>query len=425
MFKERVRKEKESLLKSIDKVVRVNSIEGIEDTDAPFGEEPKKVLEVALEIGKEMGFKTKNINNAIGYVEYGEGEEYVCALGHLDIVPVGEGWDYDPLRVTIEGDKIYGRGVLDNKGPIMSCLYGLKIIKDMNLKLSKRIRIIFGTNEETGFKDIPYYLKEEKLPIMGFTPDCKFPVIYGERGILDLTIWSEIIKEKINVDGKFVNNVVSSNCEINIDGKIYKEKGQSAPGNTPEVGENAVTKLCNRLKENEYSRELKEFLNFIVYNFHENHNLDRDGVKFEDNVSGKLIINPYKIEEENRKLGVSVVFRYPIMYKYEDILERVYKISKKEYEIKENRRMDSVLFDKDSEMLNLLKESYEKVTGLDGTPVTTTGGTYAKVFKNIVAFGPSFPGQKGIAHNKNEYMNISDLMLGTEIYTEALYNLAK
>ena len=95
-----------------------------------------------------------------------------------------------------------------------------------------------------------------------------------------------------------------------------------------------------------------------------------------------------------------------------------------EYSIIENRRMDSVFFDRNAQMLKVMKDAYEEVTGEDGTPVTTTGGTYAKVMPNIVAFGPSFPGQKGIAHNSNEYMIIEDLINITKIYVRAIIGLA-
>lgn len=425
-FKNKILSEKEELFKNIDRLIRINSVEGESLEGAPFGIEPRKALEEALKISEEMGFKTKNIDNAIGYAEYGEGEEYICVIGHVDIVPVGEGWSYDPLKLTITEDKLYGRGILDNKGPIMSALYGLKILKDLNITLSKKVRIIFGTNEETGFKDIPYYLKNEKPPVMGFTPDCKYPAVYGERGILDLTIWSKKIKENISIEGEFKNNVVPSYAKVNVNGNcIIEEKGKQAPGNAPEIGENAVTKAFSSLSEKQLSEELKEFTDFIKNNFHENHSMEKSGVKCEDEISGKLVINPYKIEVKDSKLGISVVFRYPITYKYEDILKIIDSIKNEEYDISINRRMDSVCFPLDSKLLKELKKSYEDVTGEDGTPVTTTGGTYAKVFPNIVAFGPSFPGQKGIAHNKDEYMDINDLLKNTEIFTNAIYNLAK
>lgn len=437
-FNKKADEYKEELIKSIRRLVKINSVEGKKLDNAPFGNGPKEALEEALKISRELGFKTKNIENAIGYAEYGESDDYIGIIGHVDIVPEGDGWNYNPFDVSIDNEKIYGRGVLDNKGPIMAVLYGMKIIKDLNLPISKKIRVIFGTNEETGFCDIPYYLKEEKPPIMGFTPDCKYPAVYGERGILDLTIWSEKI-ENINIKsikGNFKNNIVPDFAEIEFYNNVNKydetktisAKGKQAPGNAPESGINAVTKLCKDILEaNDFinDKEILDFIKFIYKSFYENHSLSKLNINCSDEISGDLVINPYEIKMDNGKIGISVVFRYPISYKYEDMISIIRSIIKEGYTLSENRRMDSVCFDKDSDLLKKLKEAYEDVTGLDGTPVTTTGGTYAKVFPNIVAFGPSFPGQKGIAHNSDEYMYIEDLITNLRIYTNALYNLAK
>lgn len=437
-FNKKADEYKEELIKSIGRLVRINSVEGEKLDNAPFGSGPKEALEEALRISRELGFKTKNIENAIGYAEYGESDEYIGVIGHVDIVPGGDGWNYNPFDVSIDNEKIYGRGVLDNKGPIMAVLYGMKIIKDLNLPISKKIRVIFGTNEETGFCDIPYYLKEEKPPIMGFTPDCKYPAVYGERGILDVTIWSKKINDTNikSIKGNFRNNVVPDFVEIELysnenkksETKTISAKGKQAPGNAPESGINAVTKLCKDILESKKlinDEETLEFIQFIYNSFYENHSLSKLNINCFDKISGDLVINPYEIKMDEGKIGISIVFRYPISYKYEDMISIIKSIIKDGYTLSENRRMDSVCFDKDHDLLKKLKEAYEDVTGFDGTPVTTTGGTYAKVFPNIVAFGPSFPGQKGIAHNSDEYMDIEDLITNLKIYTNALYNLAK
>jgi len=420
---------KDELFESLSRLIKIPSKEGKAEENAPFGKYPKAALEEALKISEKFGFKTNNIDNAIGYAEYGESEDYIGVLGHVDVVPEGDGWDYPPFELTVEDDKLYGRGVLDNKGPIIACLYAMKIIRDLKLPISKRIRIIFGTNEESGFKDIPYYLKKEKPPVMGFTPDCKYPAVYGERGILDITILSDQINNTSisNISGNFRSSNVPDLAKIELLTKeIIEEKGVTAPGNAPEMGQNAMVKLCKTVTEKKILRgKEKEFIQFIYETFYENHTLEKTGINCNDAISGNLIVNPYKLSYENGALGLSLIFRYPISYKYEDIVNIVNKLLPIGSTFTINRRMDSVCFDKDSTMLKIMKEAYEEVTGLDGTPVTTTGGTYAKVFPNIVAYGPSFPGQKGIGHNKNEYMNISDLLTNIKIYTRAIYGLAK
>lgn len=125
-----------------------------------------------LKIGEGLGFKTKNIDNYVGYVEYGTGKKMIAILGYLDVVPEGTGWNFPPYAAEIHQGKIYGRGTMDDKGPILAALYGLKAIKEAGIKFSQRVRILFGTNEESGSQDMKYYLKQGGgIPIAGFTLD--------------------------------------------------------------------------------------------------------------------------------------------------------------------------------------------------------------------------------------------------------------
>lgn len=307
----------EDLINDIIDIVKIPSVEGKSENGFPFGENVASALNKALKISQKLGFNTNNLDNYIGYAEYGEGEEYIGIIGHVDVVAEGEGWVHDPYGGEIENKKIYGRGVLDNKGPIMCALYGLYAIKKSGLELSKKVRIIFGTNEETGFKDIPYYLKNEIPPIMGFTPDCKYPVVYGEKGMAKLKITNE--------------NIVDKN----------------------------------------------EFLNYI------------------DKLSDKVIVTFKEIEKVNDKLILNLKVKYDFSYKLDDVLNELKNNLGKDINIEVESNYNPIYFDKDSKLVRGLQKAYEKVTNLDGTPVTTNGGTYAKVMPNIVPFGPSFPGQKG------------------------------
>ena len=358
-------------MKSIIDLVNIGSIKEKSKIDAPFGEMPKAALVKALEIAEDLGFKTKNLDNYIGYAQYGEGENYIGVLGHLDVVPVGEGWKFPPFSGHIENGKIYGRGVLDNKGPIISALYALYAIKEAGLKINKPVRIIFGTDEESGFNDIPYYLEREKPPIMGFTPDCKYPVVYGERG--------------------------RANIQFQIE---YNDEN--------------------------YERIIEEFFNFLnTYILSSKSNGDRLGINFSDEEFGTMEMRNYNIGIEESKLLFNISLSYPAIVSIDEILEKM------ESKLSENIKLELLLnynpvkFEKDSFLVRSLQKAYEDVTNLDGTPVTTTGGTYAKIMPNIVPFGPSFPGQKGISHNPNEYMDISDIILNAKIFSQAIYNLAK
>ena len=178
----------DSMIESIRELVRIGSVEEEAEPDMPFGRGVRDALHKALFISESLGFSTVNLENYIGYAQYGRGEDYVCAIGHVDVVPVGEGWVHPPFSAYMENGTIYGRGVLDNKGPVLACLYGLAALKELELPMKHPVRIIFGCDEESGFEDLTYYLSKERPPIYGFTPDCKYPVVYSERGRAKLRI---------------------------------------------------------------------------------------------------------------------------------------------------------------------------------------------------------------------------------------------
>lgn len=359
------------MINHIVEVVKIPSLESEASKNAPFGKEVNNALLKALEISEELGFKTKNIDGYMGYAQFGEGDDYVAVVGHLDVVPTEEGWINPPFSGHIEDGKIYSRGILDNKGPIMSALYGLYAIKEASLKLTKPVRIIFGTDEESGFEDLTYYLSKEKPPIMGFTPDCKYPVVYGERG-----------RAKISIG-------------VNID------------------------------KDN--SSELtKEFFDFVnQYFLSSKTDGDRLGINYKDEEFGTMQLRGYNLEAEDNYLSFECVLSYPAVCTIEQIITQIESKMSSNLTLKLVQNYNPVKFEKDCFLVKSLQEAYEEVTNLDGTPVTTTGGTYAKAMPNIVPFGPSFPGQKGIGHNPNEYMDISDIVLNAKIYSQAIYKLAK
>lgn len=353
------------MINSIIEVVKIDSVKSEAKKNMPFGEGIKKALDKTLEISKNLGFYTKNIDNYIGYAQYGSNDEYICAIGHLDVVPVGDGWKHNPFSAWVENDTIYSRGILDNKGPVISCLYAMYALKELGIMPKYSIRIIFGCDEESGFSDLEYYLSKEKPPVMGFTPDCKYPVVYGERGRLNIKI----------------------SCD----------------------------------KEN-----LSQFFDFINnYFIGAKNNGDRLGIDYCDKEFGIMEMRNYHLSEEDKYVIFDVTFSYPVGITVDEIIDKINSKIKKfcKMEIKIVKNYNPVKFEKDNFLVKTLQSCYEIVTGLDGTPVTTTGGTYAKAMPNIVPFGPSFPGQKGIGHNPNEWMTKSDLILNAKIFALSLYKL--
>ena len=182
-MKEQIHTLSEEMIANLGRLVAIDSQLGTPEEGKPFGAGPAKALEEGLKIAEELGFKTVNLDHYCGYAEMGEGEEIVGIAGHLDIVPVGGDWTYDPFKLTRDGDHVYGRGTTDDKGPVLEALYAMKLLRDSGVKLNKRVRLIMGCNEETGSKCMEHYNEVAEELSCGFTPDANFPCIHGEKGI--------------------------------------------------------------------------------------------------------------------------------------------------------------------------------------------------------------------------------------------------
>lgn len=357
----------QEMIRTIIRMVQIDSVEAEAEPDAPFGRGVKKALDAALRLAEEMGFSAVNVDNYMGYASYGESEDYVCAVGHLDVVPVGTGWKQPPFSGYMKDGVIYSRGVLDNKGPIFSCLYALYALKELGIRPDRQIRILFGCDEETGFEDLKYYLSKEKPPVMGFTPDCKYPVVYAERG-------------------------------------------------------RALVEISPVSAERFYA-----LMNDYVLNA--KNNGERFHIDFKDEEFGQVEVRNFKILPAAPETAPSVpslqfAVSYPAGCTADQIVETIRK-ELPDAKVSLVSNMDPVRFEKDCRLVDTLKYTYEKVTGMDGTPVTTTGGTYAKMMPNIVPFGPSFPGQKGIGHQPDEWMKVEDIITNAKIYALSLYYLSK
>lgn len=192
---------KDEIIQELKSIIAFRSVsDKCESNEAPFGEECKKVLDYTLALGEKLGFRTKNIDGYCGYIEFGEGEEMVGIIGHLDVVPasIEDGWTNSPFEAIVRDGKIYGRGAIDDKGPVIASLYAMKAVAE-KMQVRKRVRLILGLNEEKNWECINYYKKNEELPTIGFSPDADFPCIYAEKGIVTLRF-----EHDFNID----------NCEI-------------------------------------------------------------------------------------------------------------------------------------------------------------------------------------------------------------------
>jgi succinyl-diaminopimelate desuccinylase len=456
---------KDEMIETLKELISIKSVVEKPVGDFPFGEGVDKAFKYFLKMGQSAGFKTQNVDNYGGHLEFSgeEDSEIIAILGHLDVVPEGSEWDFPPYGGEIKDGRLYGRGAIDNKGPMVAAFYALKALKDSNIETEKRVRIIIGLDEEVNWSGMKYYLDRSEKPSFGFTPDADFPVINGEKGILIFELVKKIDKslkpgiKLISLKGGNAPNMVPDSCQAtlyttdvsSVKNKLalYREKtgnmieirvfeknfkliaqGISAHGAHPELGKNAISIMMEFLNELQISNEdISEFIEFYNDKIGFDLNGGKMSLDLSDDESGKLIFNVGQAAIDKDTARIIVNIRYPISCTDED----VYKILTSEIErfdlgVMKIDHKEPIYMEKDSEIVTTLMDIYRKHSGdMNSQPIVIGGGTYARAMENAVAFGAIFPGEAEVAHQKNEYIDINSLIKATKIYAEAIYTLAK
>lgn len=456
MLDEKIASMKEEIIKGVQESIRIKSVESEAKEGMPFGEGVHKALEHSLELSKSLGFKTVNVDNMVGYAEYGQGDEMVAVLGHLDVVPEGDGWSYPPYAAEIHNGRIYGRGATDDKGPTIGALYALKAIKDLNIPLKRRVRIIFGLNEETGSKCVKHYVDHGgEIPVCGFTPDAEYPIINGEKGIVTGKYNRKLIQQGdmqiMSINGGLAANVVPDYAEAIIvvprdkmaeikklaeqteeikieekgDSLTIKSYGISAHGSTPEKGKNAISHLLLFLGKLDFTGDAKEFIDFMNQYIGLDLNGENLGIYMEDDISGMLIFNLGKISASQDEVNIDINMRYPVTKTFEDFID-IFNEKMDLGKMKETalRHKKSLYVSPDTAFIKKLQKVYEEKTGDKAELISIGGGTYAKAISNIVAFGPIFRGQPMVEHKPDEYIEIESLVKNVQIMAAAIHELA-
>src|SRR5690554_3502501 len=433
-FKEEVLKRKDNLIKDLQNLIKINSELTTFDPNrkgAPFGEGNKEVLDFMLDLAKKDGFETLNVDGYAGHIELGNQNEYVAIMGHLDVVPAGSGWTYPPYGAEIHDNKMYGRGTEDDKGPTMAAYYAMKILNELDVKLSKRVKLILGLDEESGWRGVSHYFKRHpEVPVSGFIPDADFPLIYAEKGIVRINIeGSYNNNELISFNGGLRDNMVPDLAtaqikynkndfenlftkylnENSLVGKIVNNtndlyeieiSGKSAHGSTPELGINAIDKLNSFIISLGINNELTTFIDKYLANETDGNKL---GVKFHDEEMGPLTVNLGVLKTEGAKFIATLNLRYPNGVVFDDLLNHLKQLLKG-FEVSYNHHQKLLYNDPNSELVKTLMDVYRKHTNdLEAKPMVIGGGTFARAIPNVVAYGPHFPGKPSYIHQRDEY----------------------
>ena len=478
----------QEMIEALQELLRVNTelapaVTAKDGQVYPFGAGNQECLEKTLEMGQKMGFVTRNVDNYGGHIDWpgtgkpvydekgnltGHEEPKIMAiLGHLDVVPAGGDWDFEPYGAEVKDGYIYGRGTTDDKGPVVSCLYCMKALKDAGYQPQNTIRLILGLDEETGWKGMVYYFSKVERPDFGFTPDAEFPIINGEKGILTFELAKKFGRSQAGAKGLELRslaggtapNSVPDRCRavvrseasgaydrIREKAAAWKEltgyklscrgmgkslelvvTGVSAHGAHPDRGLNAVSVMMEFLGQlNFVNEDHNDFISF--YNKYIGFRMDGAGmgIDFADEKSGKMVFNVGMAELSPEAGKITINLRYPVSCDPDRIFSTMEPLLT-QYNMGRivNKHQKPIYLDLDNPMVSLLMDIYRKHSGdEESQPMVIGGGTYARSTPNILAFGAAFPGDEDLMHQKNERLSIERFRLMTKIYAETIYKLS-
>ena len=442
------KKYEKSLMDNLKGLVAINSVydEATADEKNPFGEGVSKALKYFEALAEKDGFQVTNYDNKVVEAIVGEGKKNITIMAHADIVPVGTGWSQDPFQVVEKKGVVYGRGVADDKGPLLSAYYGLLALKENNLLGKYRVRFLVGGNEESGSLCMEHYfhtLKKEE-PTYGFSPDSDFPVVFAEKAIMNFEVRKKVnIPGLLSLKGGTAPNSVIELCTMQIelnddivpflvknypDAEILTRDdivnitfhGKAAHGSTPQLGVNAGMKAVKCLADYTQNKDLLK----IVECYSDVYGKGCRATGYSHDM-GQNSLNVGLIDYQDGEISLVVNFRFVETCKPADLKSNIIAASRP-LNVKFFGTSPLLYFKKDSPLIKTLVNAYRAETGDNETqPLAIGGGTYAKETSNVVAFGLEYPGWNSKMHSVGEQIRVEALNQGMAIYARAIYDLGQ
>ena len=447
-YKKLVKPYEEEMMKSLKEFIAIDSTydETTVDAENPFGKGVSKALRYIAELARKDGFIVNNYDNYLVEILTNELEQNVTIMAHADIVPVGTGWPQDPFELLEKDGFLYARGVAEDKGPLLSCYYGLKALRDNGLLGNYQVRFLVGGNEERGSACMEHYFKtlKKKQPTYGFSPDSAYPLTYAEKGIIGFDVKKNVKFPEIKyMKGGVAFNSVIEKCEVllkedlNFVSYLNKEdvdysylakgeemllafNGLAAHGSVPWMGKNAALIAVKYLGEYYNNADFKKLYQMLS----ESRGAGVNAAANSDNM-GTNSLNVGLFSYENDELVVTVNFRHVETVTAEQIKNNI-KEASKPFDIVFTGESHLLYYPKDSDLITTLLRVYQEETGDHETEIIASGGgTYAKEADNVVAFGMEYPGHDPKMHGVNENTKREYLVESMGIYAHAIVELGK
>ena len=425
----------------ISDLMKCLSFESVAGKDGEIG----KALDFVLARARQMGMKAeKLLDGRVGVVEAGEGKETLGILVHIDVVGAGDRqlWRSDPFAGTLAEGRIYGRGALDDKGPLIVCLHAMKAAMEEEKSFTKKVSLIIGTQEETEWSDMEAYVASYALPDYGFTPDGEFPVCNIEKGCFDAVIEFALGEQEPQgqresmqikkIKAGTAANIVPGQCSVWLaDGSRIDTYGKTAHSSRPEKGENAILLMAEKLQELKITADpLAQMLQMIKRRFADIYGSGISIYSKNEYYNGEFIhrnvVLPTMLEADRNSLKLTLNVRFSYESTEAEILAAIERFCREEGgRLQSYTALPAIYVDRNEPFLKKLAEAYETETGLQNEFSLAYGGSYAKAMKRMVSWGPVLPGMEDRCHEENEYISIDDLCKIFRIYYKAIIGIAK
>ena len=419
-----IEKSFEEQVKDLQELIRIPSVSRGEPREGmPYGEHVFNALRKAQDIARKLGFeKVWDVEARCGVVEYGEGDEIVAVMAHLDVVPEGTGWQYPPYGAEIHDEAMYGRGTADDKGAAVSALYALYALKESGAKMKRRVRILLGCDEERGSTGMQRYKEVEGEPTMAFTPDATYPVVNSEMNISHMFFEKKYpctVRAKVGTAGNVIPGEAASEVPA------LHMLGKEGHASMPDHADNALMKLLRAIADSDVPPADKETFSALCGLFCGYNHGEGLGVDFTD-ASGRLTLAPTILVADETGVTLGFDTRYPASMTFAELTGPIdERMAAAGFTVKERSNSLGHYIAPETELVSTLMDVYGELSGdRDAKPISIGGGTYAREFRNAVAVGVTQPGRPDKCHVANECILLSEMLFNTRFMAESLKRLA-
>ena len=438
-------------------LIAIDSTTGEAAPGMPFGPGPDAAMKAGLKLAREWGMHTWEDEGYVGLVDLNEKEDLLHILAHMDIVGVGEGWDTPPLTLVRDGDIIYGRGTDDDKGPAVASLLAMRCIKELGIPLKGNVKLILGTDEETGSRDLAHYFANHPFAPCSMTPDSDFPVTniekagYAPKFSHSWETPADAACRLVKLEGGIRVNVAPGNCTALVKGLTTEQVegamgeiaaatgvafsaeeengllkidavGVPAHASRPDQGKNAITAMLALLVKLPLAQDapMEAVVNLNKLFPYGDNGGKAIGIAQKDEISGELTLSLSVLNLDDQGFTARFDSRDPLCATEENTKGVVEKVFAGLGWDCQGHFNPAHYVDENSPFIKTLLETYEEFSGRKGYCEAIGGGTYVHHIPGGVAFGAGEHDFDSRLHSANERARISQLLLTAEIYAAVI-----